>query len=412
MNRRSLRHFALAVAAGLLLVAQPAVLSASTVQSDILSQVSDLRGLQPKTDVPLEVVDTAKVQQDMLEAVNGDEASRELEISRRVLIMLGLVAPDVDLRTQLAAAYGENILGYYNHKDKKMYVVSGREEMGPSERITLAHEFTHALQDQYFDLGTLNEAAKNQSDKSLAVTSLIEGDATVSMALYADRYLTIQDRVRLASESGGGASSIDRLPQILREEMLFPYQQGAAFVAKLWRAGGFEAVNRAFANPPSSTEQIIHPEKYLAGEGPMEVNLPDLAAAAGPGWTQLRADVLGEIDARLILEPFTGGADAARASEGWGGDRYAVLRHADGRHILVMDWLWDTPRDAEEFAGSYLASVANRYKTPPGPLGADGKVRLNTPDGPQLVWRRGNEVIAVLAPDEPTLAAVAGAFNR
>src|SRR5205814_2053342 len=122
-----------------------------------------------------------------------------------------------------------------------------------------------------------------------------------------------------------------------------------------------DAVNAAFSSPPRSTEQIIHPEKYLAREQPIEVALPDLAAALGPGWTQLRSDVLGELDLRILLEQFIDPAVAAKGAEGWGGDRFSLLESTNGQLALLISTVWDSDDEAGEFFNDFVETVGRRY---------------------------------------------------
>ena len=121
-----------------------------------------MRGLASKADVPFAVVDAESLRKDLLDSYNDPKAVSETDISRKLLVVLGLLSPDADLHGLLVNLYAENILGYYNRQDKKMYLVSGKTTLGPEDKVTLAHEYTHALQDQYFDLGKIQEGPRGQ----------------------------------------------------------------------------------------------------------------------------------------------------------------------------------------------------------------------------------------------------------
>jgi hypothetical protein len=399
----------LLLALGLLLgsLIQPTAALGAEPQDEIFSQTARLRELAPKADVPFAVVDAEALRKDLVESYNESEAVRETDISRKLLVMLGLLSPDADLHGMLVDLYAENVLGYYNQVDKKMYLVSGKSNLDPGDKVTLAHEYTHALQDQYFDLGKLQEGLENNSDRSLAVDSLIEGDATLSMIIYARTYLT-PDELAQYQSAGGAQSSIDRAPLVVRDEVVFPYNEGALFAVRLWQAGGFEAVNSAFRDPPSSTEQIIHPEKYQAHEQPIEVTLPDLAAALGAGWSQLRTDVLGELDVRIMVEQFAGPAVAARSAEGWGGDRYAYLENASGQQALALSTVWDSEADASEFYKAYADVVGSRFGSRARrTVDAASKSVWVTPAGAIQLQRWGARVALTLAPDESAVEKLA-----
>jgi hypothetical protein len=406
---RSARRSLAALALVLGLLAAPLAAVALGVQEEILAQTEAIRGLAEKEPVPVEFVPPARLRETLLTAYEEEASVRELEISRKLLVMLGLLSPDADLYGMVFDLYAENIAGYYSRLDRKMYVVSGQESYGPIEKITLAHEFTHALQDQHFDLGKLQAATENNGDRSLALTALIEGDATLTMALYARRHLSAEELARL--QSGGGESSIDRAPLVVRDEVLFPYTEGFLFVLRLWAEGGFEAVNAAFQRPPSSSEQIIHPEKYLASEEPIEVSLPDLPAVLGSGWTQLRTDVLGELDMRILLEQFSDPGAAARGAEGWAGDRFAFLENAAGQNALVLSTVWDDADEAGEFFNHFVGTVGRRYGARARRLDdAPSRILWSTPNGSQLLQKWGPRVVIIMAPDMQTTGALLAAI--
>lgn len=390
-------------------LAAPIAAVAIGIQEEILAQTAAIRGLAEKQPVPVEFVAPSRLRETLLASYTEETAVRDLEISRKLLVLLGLLSPDADLYGMLFELYAENIVGYYSRIDKKMYVVSGQETYGPIEKITLAHEFTHALQDQHFDLEKLHALTENNGDRSLALTALVEGDATLTMALYARKHLTSDELTRL--QSSGGESSIDRAPLVIRDEVLFPYTDGFLFGLTLWVGGGFEAVNAAFRDPPRSTEQIIHPEKYLARDEPIEVSLPDLAAALGPGWAQLRTDVLGELDVRILLEQFSDPGSAAKGAEGWGGDRFVLLENAAGQHALVMSTVWDNEGEAGEFFNHFVGTVGRRYGTRARRTeDVPSRILWSTPNGSQLLQKWGPRVAIIIAPDTQATSALLAAI--
>jgi hypothetical protein len=218
---------------------------------------------------------------------------------------------------------------------------------GSEGEITLAHELTHALEDQHFRLD-LGEGALD--DETTAHTALIEGTATVAMLDYTARFLTggvvgrqqILDRLQATDlfESDSG------LPPYLQRSLLFPYSAGARFVDAI---GTWGPADRALRGPgPASTEQILHPQKYRAGEQPLEVPTP---RPPGPGWDKAASGTIGEFDTAELIRSSDSQPRAERAAAGWGGGSYALWRK-DGRSVLALAWRWDTPRDAAEFAAA------------------------------------------------------------
>jgi len=160
-------------------------------------------------------------------------------------------------------------------------------------------------------------------------------------------------------------AALQNAPPILRETSLFPYTAGLSFVQALMASGGYAAVNAAFANPPASTEQILHPEKYAAHEAPVAVSIPGgLPALLGSGWSEAGRDTLGEENLRVWLGQLGASSQAFAAAAGWGGDRLVLYEGPNGATQLAVVTAWDTATDADEFA------------TALGVMAASGKLTL------------------------------------
>lgn len=281
------------------------------------------------------------------------------------------VDDDLDLWDVYATLLADQVAGFYNSNTQEMNVLllSGDElgdSLPPLERITYAHEYQHALQDQHFDLDTLAEGLE-EPDQILAVTSIIEGDATLLMQEY--MLLLLQQEPGLALRLMGDILSLgidvpEGTPAILEAELTMPYLQGMELVATLRNEGGWEAVNAAFANPPISTEQVLHPELYLSGEEPVAVTVADVSELLGDDWEMLFTRTLGEFYLREYLDTQLGGRAAGRAAAGWGGDRYHLYyNEATDQHAWILHVVWDTPGDSAEFFNHYQDFAASRLGT-------------------------------------------------
>jgi hypothetical protein len=259
--------------------------------------------------------------------------------------MLGLLPEGSDLRELAGTIFGEEVAGFYDDKTKQMTLVAGAGE-GTEGEITLAHELTHALEDQHFELGLEG----GLDDARTARSALIEGTATVAMVDYLARFLTggavgrgqalaqLQAADLLQSESG--------LPPYLQRSLLFPYSAGARFVDAI---GTWGPANRALrGDGPVSTEHVLHPDKYRARERPLRVRA---ARPPGSGWEKEASGTIGEFDTGELIRSSDSPASATRAAAGWGGGAYA-LWHKDARSILTLAWRWDTRRDAAEFVAA------------------------------------------------------------
>jgi hypothetical protein len=200
-----------------------------------------------------------------------------------------LLDKDFDLYNFYLDLYSEQIAGFYDQEIKEMFIVQDNDFAGP-ERLTYAHEYVHALQDQQYDIENglrfNDDACESDSERCAAVQSLLEGDASLTEAHWLSNFATLEDQKDLADFYNELKSPVfDRAPAFMQEDFLFPYQQGQKFVEALFDLGGWEFVNQAYENPPVSTEQILHPEMY-PDNSPVTVNLPDLVSFLDQAWVE------------------------------------------------------------------------------------------------------------------------------
>ena len=351
----------------------------ASIYAAIEPQVVEIRGLQPKATVDPKVLDDAGIKKLVKDSFSKDNPPELIAANGRLLVALGLLDPSASLENLYIELLGSQVAGLYNPDDKQLYVVSKTGTIGPTEKVTFSHEYTHALQDQNFDLKGLALDQIGEGDRGLARLSLVEGDATLLMSYWATAHLTQAETFQMLAESLNpeGTKVLTDMPAVLRESLLFPYTSGLSFVQGLQAAGGWSAVNDAFGKPPASTEQVLHPDKYAAAEAPVTVDLPnDLAKRLGAGWTVGLEDTLGEFQLRVWLEnaaASTAAATAQQAAAGWAGDRVVLLDGPSGASAVAISTTWDTTADAAEFASAAKAVVAGLASSGDvlGPL--DGK---------------------------------------
>jgi hypothetical protein len=292
-----------------------------------------------------------------------------------------------------------------------MYLVSSDSgQFGPDEKDTFAHEYTHALQDQYFDLTALQPKHSDNDDRSLAIQALTEGDAVLMQRLWAQEKLS-QDEINQLGQ-GGADSKLFSAPAFLRDQLLFPYSDGFNFVRQIYQTGGgYAGVDDVFRNPPDSTAQILHPEKYRSHTKPIEVSLPDLSQGSlGDGWRKINSNVLGELDIRLILSQLTDSSHGVRGSGGWAGDRWELLEK-DGRQALVIRTVWDTPDDANNFFQIFAMAMKNRFPTAKVDEASATRQALTPPAAATEIRRTGQNVLAVISFDRPSAEAIVRAIS-
>ena len=309
------------------------------------------------------LVSIEQVARETLRELDHNVPRRRQEIEERLMVMLGLLPPDVRLRELLGEALTQEVAGYYVPRTGTLSLVRGAGLDGLLAEVALAHELTHALEDQRFGL----ESQENvfMRDRQVAEVALREGTATVAMVDYVavsrglGEALAGEARSTALEQIGNVAlpESSD-LPRYVRESLLFPYVAGARFVDRIEGQGGWEAVNRAFGeDPPASTEQIIHPRKYGANESPIRVPLRGVRADLPVGAELLARGDMGEFDTAQFLHDANGRRRSEAAAAGWGGSAFQLWRLPGGGDVLVVAWAWDTPRDAREFAAAAELSV-------------------------------------------------------
>ncbi len=326
---------------------------ADAVYDTVEQQVIAIRGLQPTHPVLRQVIDEAELRTLITQQFDQDTPPAYLAANDRLYKALGLIPATSNLRTLSLDLLSGGVAGFYRSDQGKLYVVSKTGGPGPNERFYFAHEYDHALQDQNSTIFKDFDKVLDQGDQLLARQAIYEGDATLLMTQWAAANLTQADlAVVLAAGTDPAAQAvIARTPAILRDTLTFPYTTGFGYVSSVQTRGGWPAVNAYFTKMPQSTEQIIHPEKYTAGESPVKVTLPtDLAARLGSGWTVPLQDTFGEFQLGIWLrENGVASADATKAAAGWGGDRLAVMEGPNGAWAIAIHTVWDTDADATEF---------------------------------------------------------------
>ena len=337
-----------------------AVVSAT---AEVLRETSEIRGLSVLRSVRSGAKSRDDIERVIIKNLNEVSSPEELRAAEVAMKKLGLVPLDFKYRDFIIKLLGEQVAGYYDPKTQEFYLADWIDLDG--QKPVMAHELTHALQDQHFNLRRFEKWPKGDSDAELAAHSLVEGDATLAMTQYILRN-PLRALAMMRSMAAGVAATeqLDRAPRALRESLLFPYEQGTVWATEVYKRGGWKLVSESFDNLPQSTEQILHPEKYFAREAPVKVELANIARLLGAGWRRTTFDVNGEWGCYLTLNQFlVVEAEAKQAAAGWGGDGYALYENArSGANMITMLTVWDTETDAREFFDAYAKRTARRYK--------------------------------------------------
>jgi hypothetical protein len=343
-------------------------------------------GLTFKTPPRIEARTRDEVRQFLEEKLDTELPAEELQGQERSYKRFGLLPDTMNLRNFMVGLLTEQIAGYYDPATKVLYVVEGADPALID--VTVSHELVHALQDQYFNLDSLQKLRGN-NDRQVAAQALLEGQAVFEQmsVMLGERALTTAlpgtwERVRDAiRESSEVMPLFSRAPFVIQETLIFPYLSGAEFVR---RAKEKRPDANYLEDVPVSTEQIVHPERFFdTRDDPTEITLPPPRTGK-----LLYENNLGEFETRLLLfEHVKDQAAAVRGAAGWDGDRYQLIDLGGGREALAWLTIWDSSVDAAEFRDLLDTGVLRRFR------GA----RPGRADGMRRTYGVGNRTIGLIA---------------
>jgi hypothetical protein len=257
----------------------------------IADRVEQIRELEFTEEPEPEFLSSEETSRRVQELFLKEYTPEIADIEERLLIALGAIPADSDLREMRARALGGQVAGFYEPETGELVVRQPGAEISVIDRITLAHELDHALTDQALDIPLPDDPTLGAEDANLAALALVEGDATVVMQRYSsslgfEEQLELLDPEAIAEAEAG----LSGLTPYLEQELLFPYEQGQTFVCDLYSDGGWDAVDRAYDQPPTTTAQVLFPDRYREGETAVDPRDP---AAPGRGWRELAELQLG-----------------------------------------------------------------------------------------------------------------------
>jgi hypothetical protein len=381
-----------------------------------------MRKVPFKFEVKRDVTARDKLRDYLVKDFEQDMTPEEFRGMELGLKALGFIPRDMDFKDVMLKVLTEEIAAFYDPRTKTMHLIEEQKDKKPGllellmgrtggfdkeeNQTVIAHELTHALADQNFDLEALHRSVKGDDDMDLALSALIEGEATLTMMSAqmkdwdgammkampsADLGQTMDMVGPFLPMFGGGA--LRTAPAIVRDSMLFSYLRGLVFCSRLINDGDWKAIDEAYASPPLSTEQILHPEKYRAEPDPPTDF--ELGTVAVPGWTEAGRNVVGELQLSTLL----GGRGAGKkAAAGWDGDRFIVFSGPD--EALALAWIttWDSEQDAREFARAYARVQSKKIGEAAAPIGdefPDDLVRTSKAGATFEIVRKGVDVAVV-----------------
>lgn len=312
--------------------------------------------------------DKPEVKQYLLDTIKSKIPPRRMKMEGVIYRVLGFIPDDFEYEQGLVQLYLDQLGGYYD-PEKDHFVMAAW--LPAIMQVPVAvHELTHALQDQYFELSSFTDVNKYSSDELLARSALIEGDATAVMIDYSrlkvgqSPIAKDADVTAIMMQNLLGTSlfsGMNQIPESLKLTLLFPYTSGLRFAHTLLRKGDYQELTKAFAKPPRSTEEILHPEKYyIQKQDFLELENPK-SKYAEQNREILFEDTLGEFSISALFAGFIKNkAEVAEIASGWGGDRIVVYQATDNSYELHWITHWDTESDSTAFYQAYKKVLESR----------------------------------------------------
>jgi hypothetical protein len=382
--------------------------------AQIYSDVQELRQLNFDTEVPLVLMDQGQANLVLEREVARHHDEADLQRSAEVGVLTGLYAPGTDLKAQTMRVLSSQIVGFYDPQGREMILVKGKSQRDLSSEITgffthkgstsemlIAHELTHALQEQYFGVHAAIDRITNNDDRRMALKAVTEGDAMLVGYGYilgrvdAETVGTLQTNLEDMPKLFG--LQAPDTPAALRDALIFEYTDGTRFVGEAYLRGGWNAVNALYRNPPLSTRQILDPALYFVHPSPPLMITVGGWASALQGWRETAENTYGELLLRVILTRGPGGQAQAGLARGWRGDRMAVLQKDAA---LTVIWIVALSDDTS------AAAFASAYE------GILGRIATGGTPVAHHVERRGAAVLAIIGPGAAQSAELAPAVWR
>ncbi len=393
---------------------------------EVLAQMSEILHLPQKGELKKSIRSREEIRQYVLKDFEKDKEKDERLADELLSKKLGLIPENLDWEPFLLDLLTEQIAGLYDPKTREFYIADWIQPA--DQREVMAHEMTHALQDEHFSIEKWADAAKPNDDAEFARHAVLEGSAFAAMMdwQYRDRGLSVRampDLEKLLDPDlmtgGQKDSKFDQAPQFIRDVLLFPYLSGAVFTQKLLQQyDGWAGFNRVFEHPPVSTQQILHPDLYFRGLTPVKVELPPLSAAAASRWRKLEASVGGEFLLFEWLKEFSGPARAKELAAAWTGDQYAIYAEAKppaDRKTPRSLFLWriatDGDADAARLFGGMSQALETRYDQRTALVRRPNYFEFQTPQGGVFLRCLAGECLVVDGTDRATYDEITRAMG-
>jgi hypothetical protein len=353
---------------------------------EVLHQMSEITGLKLLTPLKKSLKSREQIRAYVIDEMNEDKNPAERYAGQRSAEAFGLLPKGFELDSFMVDLLTEQIAGLYDPKTHEFYVADWIP--AADQKMVMAHELTHALQDQHFQIEKWVKAARPNDDAELARESVLEGSAMAAMVDYllqgTGRSLQDLPDIDPSMLIGDLESTpmLKKAPPFLRDALIFPYLDGLNFSAAVVRPDGWGALSGVFAKPPVSTQQILHPALYHSGKAPSKVDLPSMEKELGSDWTKLEDNIMGEFGWKEVLKQFLNEERATPIAQGWTADRYIVYEHKKTKRLLLIARV-DLANEsaADHFFAAYSDALAKKYERRTAETQRHNFRSFDTPDG-------------------------------
>ena len=348
--------------------------------------MSEITGLKLRTPLKKSLRTREEIRAYVIKEMDEDKNPAERYAGQRSAEAFGLLPKGFDLDSFMVELLTEQIAGLYDPKTHEFYVADWIPIA--DQRMVMAHELTHALEDQHFQIEAWVKAARPNDDAELARESVLEGSAMAAMVDYllqgTGRSLQDLPDIDPSMLIGdmAGTPMLQKAPPFLKDALVFPYLDGLNFSAAVLKPAGWSGLSSVFAKPPVSTQQILHPALYRSGTAPTPIALPAMDKALGSDWAKLEDNTMGEFGWKEVLKQFLGEDTAAHLSPAWDGDRYLVYEQKQTKHlVLVTRVRLATKEQTKSFFGQYSEALEKKHEKRTDELRQSGFFSFETREG-------------------------------
>jgi hypothetical protein len=367
---------------------------------EVLGQMSEITGLKLVTPLKKSLRSRDEIRAYIIKQMNEEKNSAERYADQRSAEAFGLLPKGFDLDNFMVNVLTEQVEGLYDPKSHEFYIA----DWSPlsEQRMVMAHELTHALEDQHFQIEAWEKAARPNEDAELARDAVLEGSAMAAMVDYlmlgtgsSLKNLPDFDPSMLIGDLGS-TPTLKNAPPFLKDALIFPYISGLNFSAAVMKNTGWDALAGVFAKPPVSTQQILHPGLYRSGKIPLTVSLPPLEKLLGKDWAKLDENIMGEFGWKEVFKQFLDADRAKTLASAWDGDRYSTFEQKQTKKLILVTRLHlDSEEHAARFFGQYSEALEKKYSDRSNLLRRPNFFSFDTPDGGVFLHCLGSECVSM-----------------